>query len=115
ASLMTPRSVFTPARLIPVLALSLITAALQAVSAIPATAAEPERPTYLGKTLFTGEFHSHTSVSDGVQMPLDAFAHVAANSDADFFTVSEHDVLYDRRNTDDFTTDWRQAVSDEWR
>lgn len=84
-------------------------------SATPATAAASERPTYLGKTHFTGEFHSHTSVSDGVQMPLDAFAHVAANSDADFFTVSEHDVLYDRRNSDDFVTDWRQAVSDEWR
>ncbi|HEY6738133.1 MAG TPA: CehA/McbA family metallohydrolase [Actinopolymorphaceae bacterium] len=80
-----------------------------------ATATGTERPTYLGKTHFTGEFHAHTSVSDGVQMPLDAFAHVAANSDADFFTVSEHDVLYDRRNSDDFTTDWRQAESDEWR
>nr|WP_246400590.1 CehA/McbA family metallohydrolase [Jiangella mangrovi] len=69
----------------------------------------------MGRTWFTGEFHAHTEVSDGVETPQDAFEHVAGNSDADFFTLSEHDVLYDRRNSDDFTTDWRDAVSDEWR
>lgn len=78
-------------------------------------AAAAERPTYLGRSHFTGEFHAHTRVSDGVQTPRDAFEHVAERSNADFFTVSEHDVLYDRRNSDDFTTDWRKSVSDEWR
>ncbi|UPK73149.1 metallophosphoesterase [Nocardioidaceae bacterium SCSIO 66511] len=87
---------------------------LSAITAGSARAAE-DRPTYGDMTHFTGEFHAHTEVSDGVEMPDDAFDHVAANSDADFFTVSEHDVLYDRRNSDDFTGDWRDAVSQEWR
>ncbi|WP_157553388.1 CehA/McbA family metallohydrolase [Jiangella gansuensis] len=91
--------------------------AAAALPALPPTvaAAADDQPTYLGKRHYTGEFHAHTAISDGVQTPLDAFEHVATHSDADFFTVSEHDVLYDRRNSDDFTTDWRQAVSDEWR
>ncbi|TDE12211.1 CehA/McbA family metallohydrolase [Jiangella asiatica] len=100
-------------------ALVILTPAVSTSSAAPATTAmttiADDRPAYLGKTHFTGEFHAHTEVSDGVRLPLDAFEHVAANSDADFFTVSEHDVLYDRRNSDDFTTDWQHAVSDEWR
>lgn len=83
----------------------------------PATADEPEndRPSYLGRDLYTGELHSHTSVSDGVELPGDAFEHVAGESDADFFTVSEHDVMWDLRNGDDFVEDWRDAESEEWR
>ncbi|WP_129711098.1 CehA/McbA family metallohydrolase [Haloactinopolyspora alba] len=101
-------------RLASVLVLAVAAPALAALPAGPAAAAD-ERPTYLGKTHYTGEFHAHTSISDGVKMPRDAFEHVASRSDADFFTVSDHDVLFDRRNSDDFTTDWRDAVSDEWR
>ncbi|WP_147918724.1 metallophosphoesterase [Ruania zhangjianzhongii] len=83
----------------------------------PATADEPEtdRPSYLGRELYTGELHSHTSVSDGVELPGDAFEHVAGQTDADFFTVSEHDVMWDLRNGDDFVEDWRDAESEEWR
>jgi len=82
-----------------------------------ATADEPEsdRPSYLGRELYTGELHSHTSVSDGVGLPGDAFEHVADETDADFFTVSEHDVMWDLRNGDDFVQDWRNAESEEWR
>ncbi|GAB2480055.1 hypothetical protein GCM10027063_22610 [Promicromonospora xylanilytica] len=84
-----------------------------------AVAAEPDdaaaHPTFLGSTLYTGEFHSHTSVSDGVQLPPDAFGHVHEETDADFFTVSEHDVMWDIRNGDDFITDPAQADSTEWR
>lgn len=83
----------------------------------PATADEPEtdRPSYLGRELYTGELHSHTSVSDGVELPGDAFEHVAEETEADFFTVSEHDVMWDLRNGDDFVEDWRDAESEEWR
>ena len=105
-------------RLVPALVLAVSAAALTGLPPGPATtatAAGVDRPTYLDRTWFTGEFHAHTEVSDGVQTPQDAFEHVAASGDADFFTLSEHDVLYDRRNSDDFTTDWRDAVSDEWR
>ncbi|GAB2858005.1 CehA/McbA family metallohydrolase [Nocardioides pacificus] len=87
-------------------------------TAIPQAQAAPrdhERPTYLGKTLYTGEFHSHTSVSDGVKMPVDAFEHVHTETQADFFAISEHDVMWDLRNGDDFIDDWRDADSQEWR
>src|SRR5699024_10997289 len=82
-----------------------------------ATADEPEsdRPSYVGRELYAGELHSHTSVSDGVGLPGDAFEHVADETDADFFTVSEHDVMWDLRNGDDFVQDWRNAESEEWR
>lgn len=76
--------------------------------------AEP-RSTYLGRSLYTGEFHSHTSVSDGVLLPDDAFDHVHDETQADFFTLSEHDVMWDLRNGDDFIDDWRDAESTEWR
>jgi hypothetical protein len=90
-----------------------VTAGLLAVAAPPAQAAE--RPTYLGKTFYTGEFHAHTAVSDGVETPPDAFAHVREETDADFFAVTEHDVMWDLRNGDDFVDDWRDADSREWR
>ncbi|MGO1972514.1 MAG: hypothetical protein ACTH2Q_06095, partial [Propionibacteriaceae bacterium] len=77
--------------------------------------ADADRPAYLDRSLYTGEFHSHTSVSDGVELPPDAFEHVREETDADFFTVSEHDVMWDIRNGDDFVEDWRDATSQEWR
>ncbi|RED63039.1 S-layer homology domain-containing protein [Cohnella lupini] len=87
---------------------------------ITASAAEPvvpdeTRPTYLGKSLYTGEFHAHTSVSDGVKLPPDAFEYVHDKTQADFFAVTEHDVMWDIRNGDDFIDDWRDAASEEWR
>src|SRR5690348_7848296 len=49
--------------------------------------ADAQHPTYLGRTLYTGEFHAHTSVSDGAKLPADAFAHVYQHSGVDFFTL----------------------------
>lgn len=77
--------------------------------------AEAPRAQFLGRTHYTGEFHSHTSVSDGVELPDDAFAHVHEETEADFFTLAEHDVMWDIRNGDDFLDDWRDADSAEWR
>ncbi len=74
-----------------------------------------DRATYLGQQLYFGEFHSHTGVSDGVDLPPDAFAHVRDEHAADFFAVTEHDVMFDLRNTDSFAEDWADAESDEWR
>lgn len=73
------------------------------------------RETYLGKQHFTAEFHSHTSLSDGQLMPIDAFNHVSSNTDLDFFGITEHDVTYDIRNTDDFIGQWQDAQSAEWK
>ena len=68
---------------------------------------------------YTGQFHSHTGVSSDHATtrgePIDAWRNVAAESDLDFFAVTEHDVTYDVRNADIETTDWRDAVSQEWR
>ncbi|MGO1393251.1 metallophosphoesterase [Agrococcus casei] len=85
--------------------------------------AQPQQPnqaqlpqeTHLGKQHYTAEFHSHTSLSDGQLMPIDAFNHVENNTDLDFFGITEHDVTYDIRNTDDFIGDWRDAESAEWK
>lgn len=92
-----------------------VVAGTGAVAPTPAVATADDRPTFLGKALYTGEFHSHTSVSDGVLLPPDAYGHVHGETEADFFTVSEHDVMWDIRNGDDFVEDWRDADSAEWR
>ncbi|MEV5741261.1 metallophosphoesterase [Microbispora rosea] len=96
-------------------AIALAAGALVGAPASPAAAAGEDRPTYLGTSLYTGEFHAHTSVSDGAELPPDAYTHVHDETDADFFAVTEHDVMWDIRNGDDFVDDWRDADSAEWR
>lgn len=71
-------------------------------------------PQFGGLTHFTGEFHSHTGISDGVDTPADAFAHVASKSELDFFSTTEHDVTMDVRAADDFTEHAEDAHSGEW-
>lgn len=53
---------------------------------------------YMGKTLYTGQVHSHTSLSDGEKLPGDAWEYVKENSTLDFFGVTDHDVCLDYRN-----------------
>ncbi|MEJ1089745.1 hypothetical protein WDU99_15625 [Microbacterium sp. Mu-80] len=81
----------------------------------PAIDGATAHPTFLGKTHYTGEFHSHTSISDGVELPEDAYAYVAENTDVDFFSASEHDVTMDIRSADDWIDDHEHAHSDEWK
>lgn len=71
--------------------------------------------TYMGKTLYTGQVHSHTSLSDGVELPEDAYEHVRETTTLDFFGVTDHDVCLDYRNGDDYLTDVQDALSDDWR
>lgn len=73
-----------------------------------------ERQQYLGKQHFRAEVHSHTAISDGVQMPTDAMEHVAENANVDFFGVTDHDVVFDLRNADAFTEDRYASNSEEW-
>lgn len=75
---------------------------------------DAERRQYLGKQHFRAEIHSHTAISDGVQMPLDAMEHVAENANVDFFGVTDHDVVFDLRNADAFTEDRFTSHSEEW-
>ncbi|MEU7913268.1 metallophosphoesterase [Microbispora bryophytorum] len=95
--------------------IALLAGALVGAPASPAAAAGESRPTYLGKSLYTGEFHAHTSVSDGAELPPDAYTHVRDETDADFFAVTEHDVMWDIRDGEDFVENWRDADSAEWR
>ena len=71
--------------------------------------------TYMGLTLYTGQVHSHTSLSDGVELPEDAYEHVRETTTLDFFGVTDHDVCLDYRNGDDYLTDVNDALSDDWR
>ncbi|MPV36312.1 metallophosphoesterase [Georgenia subflava] len=105
----------TAAGIAAALAAAVAGAVVVAAPAVAQNADDAAHPEYLGRTHYTGEFHSHTSISDGQALPVDAFTHVAENSDADFFGLAEHDVTFDLRNADDFITDWRDAASDEWR
>lgn len=73
-----------------------------------------DRQQYLGKQHFRAEVHSHTAISDGVQMPTDAMEHVAENANVDFFGVTDHDVVFDLRNADAFTEDRYASNSEEW-
>jgi len=63
---------------------------------------------------FRAEIHSHTAISDGVQLPTEAMEHVAENGNVDFFGVTGHDVVFDLRNADAFTEDRYASHSDEW-
>ena len=98
-------------------ALGVVAALLPAAgaqAAAPAIDGTDVHPTFLNKTHYTGEFHSHTSISDGVELPEDAYAYVAENTDVDFFSASEHDVTMDVRSADDWTENHEHAHSDEW-
>ena len=76
---------------------------------------DAERRQHLGKQHFRAEIHSHTAISDGVQLPLDAMEHVAENANVDFFGVTDHDVVFDLRNADAFTEDRYASHSEEWK
>lgn len=76
---------------------------------------DANRREHLGKQHFRAEVHSHTAISDGVQMPIDAMEHVAENANVDFFAVTDHDVVFDLRNADAFTEDRYDSHSQEWK
>ncbi|MGO3146408.1 MAG: CehA/McbA family metallohydrolase [Leucobacter sp.] len=71
-------------------------------------------PSTLGLTHYTGEFHAHSAISDGVETPAFAYDYVQKNTDADFFSLTEHDVTMDVRAADSHAEHADHAVSDEW-
>lgn len=74
-----------------------------------------DRAKHLGASLFKGHMHSHTSLSDGILLPKDAYSFVKANTDFDFFAVTEHDVTYDISTGSDFITNVQDSYSDEYK
>ncbi|WP_144276683.1 metallophosphoesterase [Parenemella sanctibonifatiensis] len=85
------------------------------VGVAPGWAQVEQRPELLGHQLYRAEFHSHTELSDGLGTPQEAYEWVRSQSNADFFSLAEHDVAFDLRNGDAYTEDWRTAASQEWR
>ncbi|WP_246245894.1 CehA/McbA family metallohydrolase [Paenibacillus lemnae] len=73
------------------------------------------RATHLGASLYKGHLHSHTSLSDGILLPNDAYNFVKNNTDFDFFAVTEHDVTYDISTGSDFITNVQDSYSDEYK
>ncbi|WP_339220709.1 CehA/McbA family metallohydrolase [Paenibacillus sp. FSL W7-1332] len=76
---------------------------------------QKERAKYSGASLFKGHMHSHTSLSDGILLPNDAYDFVKANTDFDFFAVTEHDVTYDISTGSDFITNVQDSYSKEYK
>ncbi|MEK6994305.1 CehA/McbA family metallohydrolase [Paenibacillus sp. FSL K6-1566] len=74
-----------------------------------------DRAKHLGASLFKGHMHSHTSLSDGILLPNDAYNFVKSNTDFDFFAVTEHDVTYDISTGSDFITNVQDSYSDEYK
>ncbi|MFD0959239.1 CehA/McbA family metallohydrolase [Paenibacillus chungangensis] len=74
-----------------------------------------ERAEYLGSTLFKGHMHTHTSLSDGILLPDDAYNFVKANTDFDFYAVTEHDVTYEISTGSDFITHVQDSYSKEYK
>lgn len=76
---------------------------------------QKDRAKYSGASLFKGHMHSHTSLSDGILLPNDAYDFVKANTDFDFFAVTEHDVTYDISTGSDFITNVQDSYSEEYK
>ena len=74
-----------------------------------------DRAKYLGASLFKGHMHTHTSLSDGILLPNDAYNFVKANTDFDFYAVTEHDVTYDISTGSDFITNVQDSYSEEYK
>lgn len=84
-------------------------------SAWAASQNEEERPEYLGMKLYSGEAHSHTSLSDGILMPKDAFEFVQENTSLDYFGTAEHDVTFDISSGNDYLASYKDSYSEEYK
>ena len=69
-----------------------------------------------GYTLYFGQLHSHTNISDGAGDVEDAFKHAAGVENLDFLAVTDHSNSFDNENDPcvDLGADL-MGVSDEWK
>ena len=65
-----------------------------AIRALMAMSLEAEQPVTVRNPyqFYWGDLHAHTSYSDGVEMPVDAYRHAREVAKIDFFAVTDHDV-----------------------
>ena len=83
-----------------------------------AVAADEEREQLLGLSHYTGELHAHAGLTytEGPgNTPTDVWAGIQANSNLDFYAVTEKPGQMDISNADVFIDDIADAESDEWR
>ncbi len=66
-------------------------------------------------SLYKGHLHTHTSLSDGIKLPSDAYEYVKNNTTLDFYAVTEHDVTYDISTGSDYIDDYLDSYSDEYK
>ncbi|WP_257535713.1 CehA/McbA family metallohydrolase [Mesobacillus foraminis] len=99
------------------LALTSLVILFSLISPLPGSPAEAAgtRAVYQGMKLYTGEAHSHTSLSDGILMPEDAFDFVKQNTGLDYFGTAEHDVTFDISSGHDYFTNYKQSYSEEYK
>ncbi|ONK23582.1 hypothetical protein BLX87_10205 [Bacillus sp. VT-16-64] len=76
---------------------------------------ENSRAEYLGMKLYRGEIHAHTSISDGVEFPKDAFEYVQKHTNHDFFGTTEHDVTFDISSGNDYLKRYQDSYSEEYK
>jgi len=71
---------------------------------------------FMGRQLFKGQIHSHTSVSDGQLLPYDAFQNVLDRSypRLDFYAVSDHAESFDIVTGEDFLQRVEDSRSQDW-
>jgi hypothetical protein len=64
-----------------------------AIRALMAMSLETEQPVTVRNPyqFYWGDLHAHTSYSDGVQTPVDAYRHAREVAKIDFFAVTDHD------------------------
>ncbi|MCL2225058.1 MAG: metallophosphoesterase [Defluviitaleaceae bacterium] len=74
------------------------------------------RMEFMGRYLFKGQLHAHTSVSDGVLLPSNAFRNVIdrATPSLDFFTLSDHAEGFDVVLGEDFLERLEDSRSYDW-
>ncbi|MGG1574323.1 CehA/McbA family metallohydrolase [Fictibacillus sp. NRS-1165] len=87
--------------------------------ALPVSAEDPlekkDRAEHLGLKLYTGELHTHTSLSDGIKYPKDAYQFVKEHTNLDFYGVTEHDVTFDVSSNNDYLQSYKDSYSAEYK
>lgn len=76
---------------------------------------EENRAKYGGMQLYKGQLHSHTSISDGIKWPDDAYKFVKQHTDLDFYAVTEHELTFEISTGNDYLTEYQDSYSEDYR
>lgn len=65
--------------------------------------------------LYYGQLHAHTSLSDGVGTPDEAYEWAKNNAKADYVAITDHSNWFDNDKASENITDVSQSTSTEWK